>query len=252
MVKRSSIALALAAVLVLGGVAATMAADRIPAYVDSAVADTTRPAADTDRDAERKPAEVLAFAGVKPGDKVGEFIPGGGYYTRLLSEVVGPSGHIYALWPDGLAKMRPQMVDASKAIAPNVSVVLYTSGALPVPEKLDVVWTSENYHDFHNGPPGAPPADMAAFNKSVFDALKKGGAYLIEDHAGAAGTGTTQTSTLHRIDPVAVKSEVEAAGFKLVAQSDILANPNDPHTAKVFDPSIKGHTDKLLFKFVKP
>jgi predicted methyltransferase len=257
-VARSSVAPAFAAVLVLGGVAVAIAADRIPAYVDSAVADTTRPAADRDRDADRKPAEVLAFSGVKPGDNVGEFIPGGGYYTRLLSKVVGPTGHVYALWPDALAKMRPQMVDASKSIAPNVVVVLFSSGALLTPQKLDMVWTSENYHDFHNGPPGppgaapAPPADMAGFNKAVYDALKPGGVYLIEDHAGAAGTGTTQTSTLHRIDPAAVKSEVEAAGFKLAAQSDVLANPNDPHTAKVFDPSIRGHTDKILFKFVKP
>lgn len=249
---RSSIAPVLAAVLVLGGVAAGVAADRIPAYVDSAVADTARPAADRDRDADRKPAEVLAFAGVKPGQKVGEFIPGAGYYTRLLSQVVGASGHVYALWPEGLAKMRPQMIDASKSIAPNVSVVLFGSGPLPVPEKLDMVWTSENYHDFHNAPPGGAPTDMAAFNKAVFAALKPGGVYLIEDHAGAAGTGTTQTSTLHRIDPAAVKSEVEAAGFKLATQSNVLANPNDPHTAKVFDPSVRGHTDKLLFKFVKP
>jgi len=248
-VTRSSIGLAFAAALMLG--AAAVAADRIPAYVASAVADTTRPAADRDRDADRKPAEVLAFSGVKPGDNVGEFIPGGGYYTRLLSKAVGPTGHVYALWPDGLAKARPQMIDASKAIAPNVSVVLFTSGPLPTPEKLDMVWTSENYHDFHNAM-GGPPPDMAAFNKSVFDALKPGGVYLIEDHAGAAGTGATQTGTLHRIDPAAVKSEVEAAGFKLAAQSDVLANPNDPHTAKVFDPAIRGHTDKMLFKFVKP
>ena len=248
---RSSTALALAAALMLSA-AAAVAADSIPANVTSAVADTPRPAADRDRDAERKPAAVLAFAGVKPGDQVGEFIPGGGYYTRLLSKAVGPTGHVYALWPDALAKMRPQMVDASKSIAPNVSVVLFTSGALATPDKLDMVWTSENYHDFHNAPPGAPAADMAAFNKAVFDALKPGGVYLIEDHAGAAGTGTTQTGDLHRIDPAAVKSEVEAAGFRLAAQSDILANPNDPHTAKVFDPSIRGHTDKMLFKFVKP
>jgi predicted methyltransferase len=251
-VKRSLVAPALMAVLVLGGVAAAVAADSIPAYVASAVADATRPAGDRARDADRKPAEVLAFAGVKPGQKVGELFPGGGYYTRLLSAVVGPSGKVFALWPEGLAKMRPQMIDASKSIAPNVTAVLYTPGALPVPEKLDVVWTTENYHDFHNAPPGAPAPDMMAFNKAVYDALKPGGVYLIEDHAGAAGTGTTQTNTLHRIDPAAVKSEVEAAGFRLVAQSDALANRNDPHTAGVRDQSIQGHTDKLLFRFVRP
>lgn len=249
---RSSIAPALAAVLALGAAVAAVAADKIPAYVAAAVANKDRPAADTARDPDRKPAEVLAFAGVKPGEKVGELFPGGGYYTRLLSAVVGPSGKVYALWPEGLAKARPQMIDGSKAIAPNVSVVLYTPGSLPVPDKLDLVWTTENYHDFHNGPPGAPAPDMMAFNKAVYAALRPGGVYLIEDHVGAPGTGTSQTNTLHRIDPAAVKSEVEAAGFKLAASSDVMANPSDPHTAGIRDESIRGHTDKMLLKFVKP
>ncbi len=247
--RNTMLAAASGAVLALGAAGLSAAA---PAYLAAAVADKARPAADTARDAERKPAEVLAFAGVKPGQKVGELIPGGGYYTRLLSDVVGPKGKVYALWPEGFAKARPQLVDASKAIAPNVSAVVYTPVSLGAPEKLDMVWTSENYHDFHNAPPGAPPADIKAFNKEVFDALRPGGVFLVEDHAGAAGTGVTETGTLHRIDPAAVKSEVEAAGFKLAAQSDVLKNPADPHSAKVFDPSIRGHTDKLLFKFVKP
>jgi predicted methyltransferase len=217
------------------------------------VSDPGRPAADTARDAERKPGEVLAFAGVKPGDKVGELIPGGGYYTRLLAKAVGPGGKVYALWPEAFAKTRPQLIDASKAVGPNVAAVTFSAGALNVPEKLDMVWTSENYHDFHNAfPPGSPPPDIAAFNKMVFDALKPGGVFLIEDHAAAAGAGPGVTSTLHRIDPAQVKSELQAAGFKLAGESDVLKNPADPHTATVFDPSIRGHTDKMLFKFVKP
>ncbi len=250
---RSLIFLAAAgAVLALAAPAAQTLAAGAPAYIAAAVSNASRPAADTARDPERKPAQVLAFAGVKPGDKVGEFIPGGGYYTRLLSGIVGAKGHVYALWPEGLAKARPQMVDASRAIGPNVSVATYGEGALPIPEKLDVIWTTENYHDFHNAPPGAPKPDMAAFNKAVFDALKPGGTYLIEDHAAAANAGPDATSKLHRINPAQVKSEVEAAGFKLAASSGILKNPADPHTAPVFDASIRGHTDKLLFRFVKP
>jgi predicted methyltransferase len=242
---------AAAAAAVLIEAAPTIAAS-VPAYISAAVADPGRPAADTARDADRKPAEVLAFSGVKPGDKVGEFIPGGGYYTRLLAKAVGPSGQVYALWPDGFAKMRPQLFEASKAVGPNVTAVAYPQGSLNVPDKLDLVWTSENYHDFHNAPPGASAPDIAAFNKMVFDALKPGGVFLIEDHAAAAGAGPGVTGTLHRIDPAQVKTEVEAAGFKLAAQSDALKNPADPHTATVFDASIKGHTDKMLFKFVKP
>ncbi len=227
----------------------------VPAYVAAAVADPGRPAADTARDADRKPTEVLVFSGVKPGDKVGEFIPGGGYYTRLLSKIVGPSGHVTGLWPDAMMKTPPPMIAANAAIAPNVSAVGY-GASIGEPGSLDVVWTSENYHDFHNlfrgAPAGTPPPDMGAFNKAVYAALKPGGVYLIEDHASAAGTGITTTSTLHRIDPAAVKSEVEAAGFKLVGESDLLKNPADPHTAMVFDASIKGHTDKMLLKFKKP
>lgn len=234
------------------GFMATTATAAIDSYIRAALDDPGRPAADTARDADRKPAEVLTFAGVRPNEKVGELFPGGGYYTRLLSDVVGPGGHVYGLWPEGLAKARPQMLDANAKVGANVSEIAYGDKSLNVPEKLDVVWTTENYHDFHNGPPGGPAPDMAAFNHAVFEALKPGGVYLIEDHAGAAGTGTTQTSTLHRIDPAAVKAEVEAAGFKLAGSSDVLRNPNDPHTAGIRDESIRGHTDKLLFKFRKP
>lgn len=241
-----------AAILLAGAGLATAAGANVPAYVAAAVADTSRPDADRMRDPERKPAEVLAFAGVRPGMKVGELIPGGGYYTRLLSDIVGPGGHVYGLWPEGLAKARPQMLDANAKIAANVSEVTLGETSLNTPVKLDMVWTTENYHDLHNGPPDAPAPDISKFNHAVYEALKPGGIYLIEDHADAPGTGTKDTGTLHRIDPAAVKSEVEAAGFRLVASSDILHNPDDPHTARVFDPSIRGHTDKLLFKFRKP
>ena len=250
--RKLVLAAASGAALLLLGVGLGVAAEAIPSYVDSAVADPARPDADRMRDPERMPAQVLSFAGVRPGEKVGELIPGGGYYTRLLSDVVGSSGHVYGLWPEGLAKVRPQMLEATSKIAPNVTSVTYGAASLNAPEKLDMVWTSENYHDMHNAPPGAPPADIAGFNHAVFEALKPGGVYLIEDHADAAGTGIKDTGTLHRIDPAAVKSEVEAAGFKLVGQSDMLKNPADPHTATVFNPAIKGHTDKLLFKFRKP
>ena len=241
-----------AAAMALALAASAPATAATPAYVSAAVADAGRPAADTARDADRKPAEVLAFSGIKPGDTVGELIPGAGYYTRLLAKAVGPKGKVYALWPEGLAKARPQAVEGSKAIAPNVEAAVYPATSLGPAQNLDLVWTSENYHDFHNAPPGAPPADIAVFNKAVFDALKPGGIFLIEDHAAAAGGGAATTNTLHRIDPGAVRSEVEAAGFKFVGESKALANPADPHTAPVFDPSIRGKTDKLLMKFRKP
>lgn len=241
----------LAAAGAILGLASASGAAPPSAAITAAVADASRPAADKARDEARKPAEVMAFAGVHPGEKVGELFPGGGYYTRLLAKAVGPNGKVFALWPEGLAKARPQMLEASKGIGPNVTVVTYSPTSLNVPEKLDLVWTTENYHDFHNAPPGAPPADIAALNKAVYDALKPGGVYLIEDHAAAAGA-TGVTGTLHRIDPAQVKQEVEAAGFKLQAESDLLKNPSDTHDKPIFDPSIRGHTDKLLMRFVKP
>jgi predicted methyltransferase len=242
-------AFAFAAALALGtaGIALAQAPS---AAITAAVADPSRPAADTARDAARKPAEIVAFAGVKPGDKVAEMMPGGGYFTRVLAKTVGPKGHIYALVPTGFAN-RPGGLDALNALAAqygNITVVATDLAAFKVPEPVDVVWTSENYHDFHNG----PTANIAGLNKAAFDALKSGGVYYIEDHAAAAGSGVTATSTLHRIDPAAAISEVEAAGFKLDGQSKALANASDAHDKPVFDPSVRGKTDKFALRFKKP
>ena len=120
--------------------------------------------------------------------------------------------------------------------------------ALRALEPADVVFTAQNYHDVHN----VPNIDIAAFNKSVFNALKPGGAYVVLDHAAAAGSGGRDTSTLHRIDPEAVKAEALAAGFVLAGQSKVLENPQDAHTVAVFDPSIRGKTDQFILKFTKP
>jgi predicted methyltransferase len=226
------------------------AAQTVSPAISAAVADTQRPAADIARDVHRKPAQIVAFAGVKPGDKVAELMPGGGYYTRILAKTVGPKGHIYALVPTGFAN-RPGGLDALNALAAqygNVTVVPTDLANFKLDTPVDVVWTTENYHDFHNG----PTANIPGLNAAAFAALKPGGVYFIEDHAAAAGAGTTTTSTLHRIDPAAVTSEVQAAGFKLDGQSTLLANPKDTHELGVRDPSIQGETDKLALRFKKP
>ncbi|MBV8505951.1 MAG: class I SAM-dependent methyltransferase [Alphaproteobacteria bacterium] len=235
---------------------AAPAAEHMPAYVAKAVADPGRPEADRQLDAQRKPAETLAFAGIKPGQSVAELIPGRGYFTRLLSKIVGPKGHVYAYPPPRRANApadAPNPAAAVTAIAgdaaySNVKVETFSPGKLDVPAPVDLVWTSRNYHDFHN----IPNADMSAFNKAVFDALKPGGTYIVLDHAAVAGSGTQATSTLHRIDPEAVKSEVTAAGFELVGQSDLLHSVDDQHTAPVFDSSVKDKTDQFILKFRKP
>lgn len=227
------------------------AAATIPKAIQAAVADSARPAADKERDANRKPAEVLAFADVKPGEKVAELLPGGGYFTRIFSGIVGSKGHVYALAPGPRPNAPPGAPDMSaavKAIAAdahyaNVSVEALNTQELKLSEPVDLVWTSQNYHDLH----GRPNADLVAFNKQVFAALKSGGLYVIEDHVAAPGT---DAAPLHRIDPEVVKKEVTEAGFVFAGSSDVLASADDPHTANSH--SIHDKTDQFVFKFRKP
>jgi predicted methyltransferase len=240
------------------GVAPASAAEAtpIPAFLAAAVADPARPRADVEHDLNRKPAETLVFTGIKPGFKVAEILPGGGYYTRIISGAVGSTGHVYALVPAPSPDAPADAPDFSarvRAIAAephysNVSVVIEPFADLRTPAPVDLVWTSQNYHDLHN----FPGLDLTVFNQMVFEALKPGGIYLILDHSSVPGAGTSVTSTLHRIDPKAVKREVLAAGFQFVGSSNILARPSDPRTAKVFDPAIRGRTDQFILKFRKP
>jgi predicted methyltransferase len=247
--RQSFFAGALAAILVAGG--AAWAADA-PAPIAAAVADAHRPAADTARDGARKPAEMLAFAGVKPGDQVLEILPGGGYFTRLLSKAVGPKGHVWTAVPDPKSKFAEP---AAAAIAAdpaygNVSVITIGPAAMTALPPLDMIWTSQNYHDLHLS---EVHTDVAALDKLWLGILKPGGTLLVIDHAALPGSPAVATADkLHRIDPAVVRQEVEGAGFKFDGQSDALRNPADPHTAIVFDPSIRGRTDQFAFRFRKP
>ena len=243
---------AMSAGLVLGALGAACGASAqgsVSPAIAAAVADPARPAADTARDPARKPAEIVAFAGAKPGDVIAEMIPGGGYYTRILSKTVGSEGHIYAVVPAVFAQ-RPGGLDALNALAVqlgNVTVVPTDLANFTLEKPVDLVWTTENYHDMHNG----PTPNLAGVNGSAFKALKPGGTYFVEDHS-APGAGATATSTLHRIDPATVIEEATAAGFTLEAQSDLLANPADKHDLGVRDEAIRGETDKFALRFRKP
>jgi predicted methyltransferase len=232
----------------------------IPAYITAAVNDSTRPDADRMRDVNRKPAEVLAFAGIKPGMQVAELIPGTGYYTRLLCRIVGDSGHVTQVnfsvhMPPRPAGAGPRRGGGGARPAPaplgcdNVSKADMTAASdIALPSGLDVVWTTENYHDLHNGMFGVQ--DFKAFDTVIFNALKPGGEFIVEDHVAPAGSGASDTNKLHRIDPELVKQEVESAGFKLVGESRVLHNPADDHTQIVF--KMVDKTDRFLFKFQKP
>ena len=232
---------------------AASAAD-VPAYIAAALADPGRPAADVARDADRKPAETLLFVGVKPGDRVLELFPESGYYTRILSKVVGPTGNVYAFTPQEILKIFANSADGSRAIAAdpqysNVTVLVMPANGT-YPHSLDVVWTTQNYHDLHLAK-FFPDLDMQAYNRAMFAALRRGGVYFVNDHEAEPGSGL-RDNNLHRIDADLVRSEVTEAGFTFDGESDILRNPNDPHTANVFDKSIRGHTDQFLFRFRKP
>ena len=212
-----------------------------------------RPEADIARDAARKPAAMIAFAGIKAGDKVGDLIPGGGYFTRIFAGAVGPRGAVYALVPAAYAKANPKALTGLETLAAspgygNVKAVAWDPAAPTLPP-LDVIWTSQNYHDLHNSP---TPGAVEGMNRAVFAALKPGGVYVVLDHVAASGSGLAATKTLHRIDPAAVKAEVVAAGFTYEGESTALRNTADPHTAGVFDPSVKGRTDQFVYKFRKP
>ena len=226
------------------------------AVIAAAVADPARPEADRARDVDRKPAELIAFAGIKPGTRIGEFMPGGGYFTRIFSKVVGEKGAVYALVPARAANApagAPDMAAPMNALAAdanyhNVHVMsvgtpFKDAGVAPV----DIVWTSLNYHDLHN----RPNADLMVFNKQMMDALKPGGLYIVIDHAAAAGSGGRDTGTLHRIDPALVKSEVLAAGFEFVEESNLLRNPADTKDKGVREVP-RGKSDQFVYKFRKP
>ena len=227
-----------------------------PAYITAAIIDPARPEADTQRDVLRRPAACLAFAGVMPGERVADLIPGGGYFTRLFSVVVGPGGKVYAVVaasqpgqaPDTTTLAAPVQAIAADAHYGNVSVLVQNLGALALPDNLDLVWTSRNYHDFHN----MPGVNVVDLDKAVLKALKPGGVFLVLDHAAAKGSGFADTNTMHRVDPEAVKAEVVSAGFIYMDTSNVLRNPADPHTAPAWDPSIRDRTDQFILKFQKP
>jgi predicted methyltransferase len=219
----------------------------VPVNIAGAIADSNRPQTDKDLDAQRKPAEMLAFAGVKAGDKVLEFVPGRGYVTRLLAKAVGTAGHVYAANLPTFNEALKAGVDPiiASPVYGNVSKVEQRFSEIRTPEPVDVAWISENYHDFKNM--GQFSTDTSAMDRAVFAALKPGGTFIITDYVAAAGSGARDTQSLHRIDPEVIKREVAAAGFALEAEGNALMNPTDDLAVRS-----KQGASQVMFRFRKP
>jgi predicted methyltransferase len=205
-----------------------------------------------------KQSELIRFARVDAGATVIDVYPGGGDWTRLFSDVVGPEGRVYSFVPAEVAHFKNDPVGLMRTLAKepgreNVDAVSADLVAMSkATEPADVLWMHLFYHDLHTALIKDKGATADAFNRAVYERLKPGGRYVIVDHAAAIGAGTSEAQSLHRIDPASVRKEVEAAGFVLDAESTMLANKDDPHSVKVFDPSVKGQTDRFAYRFVKP
>ena len=202
-------------------------------------------------------SELIRFARVDAGSTVIDVYPGDGDWTRLFSDIVGPQGRVYTFVPAEVADFKNDPVGLMQTLAKepgrgNVDAVSADLVLMPeVTQPADVLWMHLFYHDLHTTLMQAKGATADAFNRAVYERLKSGGRYVIVDHAAAAGSGASDAQALHRIDPASVREEVEATGFVLDAQSTMLANTDDPHSIKVFDPSIKGQTDRFAYRFVK-
>ncbi len=225
------------------------------------IASDARTAADLAADPLRKPVDMLAFAGIRPGMAVVEMMPGGGYFSRLFAPAVGADGKLVFYVPEEMAGNRYAPLDGARKLqaalsgppgsGPALAVASYPLAG-PVPadmaERFDVVWTSRNYHDFHN----LPGFVGRTANAMVMDLLKPGGVYVVLDHAAPDGSGAAMTATTHRIDVDLVRREVESAGFLYDGSSAVLKNAGDDRTGSVYSGPMKGRTDQFVMRFRKP
>ena len=226
--------------------------DPMPAVIEAALADASRPEEDRLLDVNRHPAEVLAFAGLEHGWRVADIVPGGGYYARVLSTAVGEEGHVYAFNPNWIAERFADGNIALGELADSRSnmtrvVDMIESFDTAIDEPLDAAFMVLFYHDTaYDG------TNRVAMNQAIYDALRPGGVFIVIDHHAPTGSGLTFVNDTHRIDAHVVREEVMAAGFVLDAESDMLANPADDRTENVFAPGLRRHTDRFVYRFRKP
>jgi predicted methyltransferase len=218
-----------------------------PAYIRRAVESPERTDEMRARDFHRKPAQVLELAGLKEGDHVIEIAGFGQYFTTLLCAAVGPKGKIDVYDMPYTERFAGDASRAFDAKHDNETYHQESYNDAKLPQNVDAVYVILYYHDLK--PQGV---DTAAFNRKVLAALKPGGTYLVIDHKAEDGSGWRDAGTIHRIGVETIKQEVLAAGFELVRESDLLANPKDDRSKMVFAAGTRGTTDQALFVFRKP
>jgi predicted methyltransferase len=224
-----------------------------PSAAAAAVADPARSEKHRKLDESRMPAEILAFTAVKQGETVVDYISGSGYYAELFAQAVGPKGTVYAVNPDSFHK--PEDFEPILAKRKNLRLLVAPVAALQLaPKSVDTLFTHLNYHDMYweSEKFKFPRIEVAPVLAGWFQAVRPGGQVVIIDHAGPAGDPRLVADQLHRIDPERVKADMAAAGFVLEAESNVLRRSEDKHELGVFDPSLRGKTDRFVLKFRRP
>jgi predicted methyltransferase len=224
--------------------------------IERAVAHDARPEADRQRDANRKPAQVLEFFGIEPGMKVVDVFAGGGYYAEILSYAVGQEGEV-ALYNNGgwdgfVGAGVAERLEGNRL--PNVQSVVMEANELALEDDYyDAAVFVLGFHDlYYEDEPSWPAIDADNFVERLYRMIKPGGILGIVDHAAESGVSVAVANTLHRIDPGIIRSDLISAGFEFVGESDILRNSNDDRSKPMSDPSVRGKTDRVVMKFRKP
>jgi predicted methyltransferase len=228
-----------------------------PVDYAAAVAASDRPADAIKLDAGRKPAEVLKFMGLRRGDAALDLFTGSGYYAEIMARAVGPTGRVTAWEPANFVNDKSKAEwTALHGRVPNTGILVSPGPAFSLPSSaFDFAMIHLNYHDtyWESAKYGFPRMDPNGFLKTLYDAMKPGGIVAVVDHVANPGGDTRQVADkLHRIDPATAKADFERAGFVLDGQSEMFRNPADDHTKLVFDPSVRGNTDRFVYRFRKP